>query len=234
MQVKVFVNNNGACPYLDNREWVNHSFVVLGIDPRLYEGLQSFGWRRSGSSFYQNHCPNCKECVPLRVDVNKFTPDRSQRRNLKRNHDVTWTLTPPSFEEEDFQLYRDYVIRRHGSEHDVDTNIYSYLHVDSPMTTQLIRYRKGGRLMGVGWIDVMPDSLSSVYFSYNLEFAPSGPGVFSILKQIEIAREMGKSWLYLGFHVADSRKMAYKSRFKPHQILVDGQWRESNDVKRET
>ena len=224
MKVKVFVNSNGACPYLENREWVNHSFITHELDAGLYEGLQSYGWRRCGSSFYQNHCPGCSECAPIRVDVKSFSPDRSQRRNLRLNADVTWTIEDPVFREEDFSLYKEYVTKRHGSERDLDDTVFSFLHVKSPVDTKVIRYRKAGRTMGVGWFDLMPDSLSSVYFAYDLEFAPFGPGTFSILKQIEVARQMGRSWVYLGFYVAGSRKMSYKSRFQPSQILVNGAW----------
>jgi arginine-tRNA-protein transferase len=121
-------------------------------------------------------------------------------------------------------LHVKYSKSRHGESESPDEEAYRGFFVDSPLDTRLIKYYIGGRLIGVAWTDVMPESLSCVYFSYDPAFSDRGLGVFSILKQVELCRFLNKKWLHLGFYVKDSRKMNYKALFKPCQILNRGKW----------
>lgn len=212
------------CPYLDKRNWIYSAFQADRIEGGVYESLLSRGWRRSGNYFYQNLCFGCGECRPLRVDVLNFHPNRSQRRNLKKNSDITCFVRSVSYNLADFNLYVKYSNARHSGSDVPDEESFRGFFVESPMDTRLIKYYKGGSLLGVAWTDVMPDSLSSVYFSYDPAFSDRGLGVFSILKQIELCRFLGKRWLHLGFYVKDSRKMNYKALFKPCQVLKSGKW----------
>jgi len=90
----------------------------------------------------------------------------------------------------------------------------------------MMRYSVKGKLVGVSWLDYLPNSLSSVYFAFEPEEAKRSLGTFSVLKEIEIARMSGREFYYLGFYVPGSPKMSYKGRFKPHELLLDGQWRD--------
>jgi arginine-tRNA-protein transferase len=215
------------CPYLPNREWVTHWFAARRLHPAFYEQLISQGFRRSGIMFYQNHCPGCTACLPIRVDVRRFRASKSQRRVLRKNRNVRITRHPVTFEVADFLLYRNYCEARHSSSPDPEG--YAHFLVISPVPTEIMRYYVDDRLVGLGWIDILPHSLSSVYFSFNPSFASRSPGTFSILRQIELCRELGKDWLQLGFWVQACQNMAYKSHFKPCQILVDGVWQNVED-----
>lgn len=223
-QFLLFRSAGEPCPYLPHREWITHVFQTESIAPGVYETLLNQGFRRSGTLFYQNHCPGCQECHSIRVDVRNFAPSRSQRRVLKKNRDVETRVSPDVFHEEDLRLYRAYCAARHPSHGLPDREDYERFLVRSPLTTKIMRYTLGGRQVGLGWIDVLPQSLSSVYFSFDPQYASRSLGTFSILQQIMLCRALDKPWLQLGFWVRDCRKMNYKNNFRPCHILVDGQW----------
>ncbi|OGV33532.1 MAG: hypothetical protein A2020_10565 [Lentisphaerae bacterium GWF2_45_14] len=211
------------CPYLDNKTWAYSAFRTFAMAPAVYEYLIGSGWRRSGLIFYQNSCPGCSECRPIRINVEKFRPDRSQSRNIRRNSDIICSVRPFAHNHEEQELYNRYVIKRHEQKLS-GADVYAELFADSPVQSMAIKYYLGPRLAAVGWMDIMPESISSIYLAYDPDFSSRGLGVFSILKQIELCRFLGKKSLHLGFHVKDSKKMCYKSKFKSAELLIDEQW----------
>lgn len=188
----------------------------------VYESLIDSGFRRNGYYFYQNICPGCCACIPLRVDIRRFRPSRSQKRVVKKNRDIRVTRLPAVFDTDGFHLYRKYCLQRH---HTVETaDNYMRFLIDSPVPTQIMRYYLGNALVGMGWIDVLTHSLSSVYFAFDPDFDSRSLGVFSVLKEISLCRELGKRWLQMGFWVRENRKMAYKKNYKPCQLLINERW----------
>jgi len=234
MRVSVYEMDHGQCPYLENRKWITHSFSSAEVDPRMYENLLSRGWRRSGTTYYQNHCPGCMSCIPIRVPVEGFVPSKSQRRVMRRNGNVRFTVEPSAFDRETYELYCRYVESRHNSGDTTTELEFEHFLADSPQTTEVMRYYEGNRLLGAGWIDVMPDGLSSVYFAFDPQESSRSLGTYSVTQEIAYARALGKKWLYLGFYVPGSRKMAYKANFKPHQLLLNGTWSDLSGLSENT
>lgn len=237
MQLQLYEVEHGNCPYLPERTWVTHSFQLESIPDSAYEAMLADGWRRSGTTFYQNHCPGCRCCTPVRVPVNDFRPSRSQRRTLRRNTEVTAEVVAPAADTESFSLYRRYVRTRHTpaeprgtntdapiASDDVTPKQFDEFLVTSPVHTRAMRYLVGDRLVGIGWVDVLPNGLSSVYFAFDPDESRRSLGTYSIMKEMDVARDLGKEWLYLGFFVPDSPKMAYKGAFKPREFAVNGTW----------
>jgi arginine-tRNA-protein transferase len=225
--IALSASSNGPCPYLDNgRTWATVGFFADQLDAGVYEALLGLGFRRSGRHFYANRCEGCCQCLPLRVDANRFIPSKSQRRVARVNADVEVETSAREYSEERFRLYADYVLSRHGemAEHD---SYCSFL-VDSPVSGFISDYylTQGGkrRLVANGYLDLMPNGLSSVYFAFDPAFSKRSLGVFSVMKEMEIAQKLGLSWYYLGFWVPQSPKMGYKGNFKPFQLARDGQW----------
>ncbi|MFP4483782.1 MAG: arginyltransferase [Spirochaetaceae bacterium] len=229
MRIQLYEVFHGDCPYLPNRTWVTHTFQVPRFDPSMYERLISEGWRRSGAAFYQNHCPGCNLCIPIRIPVDRFAPSKSQRRVLRRNADVTIERRPIEPLEEVYELYSRYNARRHDPEEEVTFEAFRSFLGTSPIDTDMMLYHVDDRLVGVGWIDVLPTSLSSVYYAFDPEESQRSLGTFSVLKEIELSHSLGKLWHHLGFYVPGCHKMDYKSRFTPHQLLINGEWREPGD-----
>jgi arginine-tRNA-protein transferase len=223
--MKIYQTDNGPCPYLPAGNWITRLFYASRMPESAYESLLENGWRRSGCAFYHNACPNCESCIPLRIDVKRFCPNRSQKRTLARNRDITLERTPATFHAQDYILYKKYCLSRHGQ--NPAENEYRRFLIESPLDSEIMRYRIGPDLIAAAWIDMLPGSVSSVYCAYDPAHAQRSPGTLSILRQVELCRELQKPWLYLGFFVSSSPRMRYKKNFRPCEVFMDQQWRSS-------
>jgi arginine-tRNA-protein transferase len=216
-----------ACGYYAERTAQN-----LVIDPssphltHLYElGLQR-GYRRAGGHVYVPHCPGCRACIACRIPVETFVADRSQRRCLRRNADVEVCVEPASFSDERFALYQRYLQWRHplGGMDDAQTEDFSRFLYTPWSPTRFVEFRADGRLIAIAVTDFCQAGLSAVYTFYDPDEVARGLGTCAILRQIELAREHGLSYVYLGFWIAGHAKMDYKIRFRPIEILRNGHW----------
>lgn len=213
------------CSYLPN-ETASLEYRVLGqISADDYQTWLERGWRRHGWHFFRPACRDCVKCRSLRVDVAAFKPTKSQRRTLKRNPDIRLVVQPASVSEDHLRLYNawhaDMHVRSGWRADAIDDRQYyeSFLMGDFSFAHEFLYYRDD-QLIGVGLVDVLADSLSSVYFYHDPVWRSLGPGTFTILQEIEYARTHGKRWVYLGYHIADCQSMAYKNRFGPHEVLA--------------
>lgn len=227
MELELFEANNGQCPYLEGRQWHSYMFRAEKLEDQIYESLITMGFRRSGRFFYKNNCPGCRECVSIRVPVRSFTMSRSQRRTWKRNRDVTVTWHPVRFDQESLRLYQNYSVQKHGS--DATEQNYRDFLINTAVTTIMMRYYLGLDLVGIGWVDVLPRSLSSVYFAYDPAYSKRRLGVFSVLREIELTKELGKQYLHLGFWVNNCRSMNYKEQYRPYELLINGIWHDPEE-----
>jgi len=219
----------GACPYLPDAEWQIEQFCADSLDPGFYEAILSQGFRRSGNSFYRNACPGCTRCLPIRLDVKSFKISRSQRRVWNINRDIEFSYAPAAFRKESFDLYQHYIAERHGGGDELNPEqSYTQFLIDSPLPDSALisDYRlPDGSLAGNGYIDVLPEGLSSVYFAFDPGQKQRSLGVFSVLKELELAAKLGKRWYYLGFWVSGSPKMDYKANYRPFELALGGTWR---------
>jgi len=196
------------------------------IDSHVYSGLVNQGFRRSGLFTYRPHCDHCQACLPIRVNVARFHPNRSQRRSARLHGDLVAREMPLHWNAEHFDLYQRYQAARHpGAGMDEDSHVqYTQFLLTSRVDTRLIEFRQpGGELRMVSIVDILDNGLSSVYTFFDPD-AAGGLGTYGVLWQINHCRTLGLPWLYLGYWIAQSRKMAYKSQYRPAQILQDGNW----------
>lgn len=209
-----------ACPYLPDLQSKNEGFAIDDMPGELYRVLLDRGFRRSGRLVYRPVCGGCRACRQIRIPVLDFAASRSQRRVLRRNRDIEVTLCidgEPT--EEKWRVFHDYVTCRHDDQMAGDYETYvEFLHT-SPIQSIELAFRVQDRLAGVSIVDVCADAWSSVYMYFDPELQERSLGTFSILWEMDYCRRMGISYYYLGYFVAGSKNMAYKARFRPHELL---------------
>lgn len=227
--VRLFQTLPHACGYFAGRTAQN-----LVIDPasphlaRIYDAALLRGYRRAGGHVYHPHCRRCQACIPARVPVAAFEPDRSQRRCLRRNEDVEMSLEPAQYSDENFELYARYLDVRHaggGMDNPAVEDFTRFLFTPwSP--TAFVALRLHGRLLAVAVTDFTSCGLSAVYTFFDPAEHGRGLGTLAILRQIELARERGLPHVYLGYWIADHPKMGYKERFRPLELLGPQGWQQ--------
>ncbi len=225
--IKVFVSLEHPCGYYPDRDAQN-----LVLDPiaegqkEIYDSAIARGFRRGGGHIYRPHCAKCNACVASRISVKHFQPNRSQRRCLAANADLSVTRRPAAFSAEYFDLYQRYLAARHidGGMDDPDVGDFSRFLFSSWSQTEFIEFRADGHLLCVAVTDITRSGLSAVYCFFDPAQAARSLGTFAILSQIELARAAGFDAVYLGFWIDGHEKMHYKSKFRGLEILRRGEW----------
>lgn len=216
----------GPCTYLPERQKQFEFFFAAGLSEEDLSRVLSEGWRKFGLYFFRPRCSECRDCIPLRVPVVDFTPSRSQRRVLRRNEGLRTRFGPLNFTEDVFRLYRDHALARFGQQSSLDEFITGFYQPSAP-AMQLDIFLDEVQI-GAGFLDVGSDCLSSVYFCFDPAYEHLGLGTYSVLKEIERARQMGLAYYYLGYYVSDCPTMQYKDHFLPRQYFnwQTGLWRD--------
>jgi arginine-tRNA-protein transferase len=222
------------CPYVAGRTERKVVTEISGPDSdALHDRLSRAGFRRSHNIAYAPVCPGCSACVPIRVPVAEFQPDRTLRRIARANAGVDGFEVPSRASAEQFQLFQRYQQARH---HDGDMSTMSFYDYramveDTPIETFLVEFREADdRLIGACLTDRLGDGLSAVYSFFAPGIEKRSLGTYTILWLIDRARARGLPYVYLGYWVPESRKMAYKARFRPSEILTGGVWRPLTDA----
>ncbi len=212
------------CVYLPDQLSRIRYRVIDYCTPETYTSLLERGWRRFGRIFFRPMCSPCTECRSLRVDVERFRPNRSMRRTLVRNRDLRVGLRRASVSDQHLELYDRYhddmAERRGWSEKSITLLSYYRTFVEgrNDFGHEMLFF-DGDRPVAVALVDLLPRAISAVYCFYEPELRSRSLGVYSVLRQIELARDRGVPHLYLGYLIEGNQSMRYKSRYRPHEIL---------------
>lgn len=217
------------CAYLPDRIATTRGVFAADFDGDVYTKFLDANFRRSGRLLYQPVCRGCRECVSIRVPVDRFHPSKSQRRVARRNRDLHLYVSSAVADHERFDLYRRYCLKWHKHEVGPTYPEFERFLYDSPVESIDFSYRDSmGKLLAVGICDVSKDALSSVYFYFDPEESHRSLGTFGALCEIDYARKTKIPFYYLGYLVRECKSMRYKADFKPYQLLdPSGVWRDA-------
>lgn len=229
-KLQFYVTTGYSCGYLPNK--LAQSLIASPqhlITANVYSGLIQQGFRRSGKFAYRPHCESCSECIPVRVILRDFLANRSQKRAFKQHQHLQIFILPVAFNTVHFSLYSDYQATRHSDEKVIekeldDADQYKNFLCQSNVESVMVEFRENGLLKMVSVIDIVRDGISAVYTFYDTSDSKASLGTFNVLWQIEWAKSLSLPYLYLGYWIKDSQKMAYKQNFKPLEKLIDGEW----------
>jgi arginyl-tRNA--protein-N-Asp/Glu arginylyltransferase len=227
------------CPYLPGRTERKVVTEITGPESDLlHDRLSRAGFRRSHNIAYAPVCPGCNECVPIRIPVELFVIDRGLRRVMKANAGLVGVEMPPRATAEQYQLFQRYQHTRHQDGDMATMSFYDYRAMveDTPVDSCVVEFRDAEEnLVAACLTDKLGDGLSAVYSFFDPDLEKRSVGTFMILWLVGRARELALPRVYLGYWVRQSRKMAYKARFKPTEILLSGIWRiAAEETLRET
>ncbi len=222
------------CPYLEGRLERKLFTALRGSSAAtINDDLTLYGFRRSQAVAYRPACSGCSACVSVRIVADAFQPSQSQRRAIRRNAKLERRLADPWASEEQYALFRAYLSDRHadGGMADMDVFDFASMIEETPVRTRVIEYRDPeaedpSALVGAVLTDMLADGMSMVYSFFDPDYAKRSLGAYMILDHVKMAQSAGLPYVYLGYWVEGSQKMAYKARFRPLEGLVDGVWRE--------
>jgi arginine-tRNA-protein transferase len=223
-----FATSPVACPYIPGRA-ERKLIVELGGSggAAFYDDLSRAGFRRSHRFAYRPACRGCCSCVPVRIAVERFRHTRSTRRVRNANADLCGSLVAARATPEQFRLFSAYQHARHGDSDMASMRYGDYRGMveDTPIRTALAEFRDGcGSLVAVSLIDLLNDGVSAVYSFYDPRQPRRSLGIWSVLWLVDECLRRGQPFVYLGYWIADSPKMAYKDRFPALERLDDGDW----------
>jgi leucyl-tRNA---protein transferase len=225
--IRLFATHPHQCSYLEGED-----ATTVFVDPsqrmngKLYRQLSELGFRRSGGHVYRPQCAQCQACVPARIPVALFKPNRQQKRCWKRNEDLTVQTLGAIDDDEHYGLYARYISERHsdGDMYPATRGQFRSFLTSEWGITRYLAMRLEGRLVGVAVCDQMDNALSAVYTYFDPELHLRSLGTYGILLQVHHAREQTLDYVYLGYWIKACPKMNYKSQFRPLELLINRRW----------
>lgn len=220
------------CPYLEGKTERKLFTALFGDEAKsLNDSLSQQGFRRSQNVLYRPTCPGCNACMSARIQVGNFTPSRSQKRVLRRNQTIYRKVKAPWATEEHYELFQKYLESRHadGGMAGMDVFEFAAMVEETPVNSRVVEYYEiddNGKevLVAVCLTDILHDGLSLVYSFFDTALDKRSLGSYVVLDHVDIAKQAGLPYVYLGFWVPGSRKMQYKANYRPLEIFKDGTW----------
>ena len=216
------------CPYIPEK---NEKKIITEISgPNTNELnfiLTNAGFRRSHRTAYRPACSSCNACIPVRIDVKQYYPNRSIKRAKKRALDLTHIERPPIATREQFDLFNKYQKTRHYDSDMATMNFSEFRSMieDTPVETYVYEFRdQNNILIAASLTDKVEDGLSGIYKFFEPARAKDSLGTWMIDWHIEETKKLNLKYVYLGYWIKESPKMSYKSKFSGLQKLVNNEW----------
>lgn len=228
-QLSFFITPPHDCPYLES-EIARTIFLSPEIhtDQTLYTALINKGFRRSGEHIYRPHCGQCNACISVRLPVADFNPNKQQKRCLKKASRFITKVEPARFNQQHYQLFDKYISERHrdGDMYPTSPHQYKEFVLSNWIECNFLNFTEASsnKLIATCVYDVLKDGLSAVYTYFDPDYAKFSPGRLAILKLVEQAQQQKLPYVYLGYWIKNSTKMAYKGEYRPLECFINEQW----------
>ncbi|MBL9039686.1 MAG: arginyltransferase, partial [Archangium sp.] len=227
------------CSYLPNLQAALEYRLMVDVTPGELDALLQRGWRRFGPAYFRPACAACGACVSLRLDVHRFQPTQSQRRALKRSRRFRLELNRPSLDQARLALHVDWHRTREDARgwepSSLSEEEYATQFAFPSATGREVAWYDGDRLVALSLVDLTANSVSAAYFFYHPDIARLSPGVGNVMRCVELARELGCQYVYLGYRVEACASLVYKGAFQPNEALIGrpgdaeaAEWREAD------
>lgn len=216
------------CPYIDGEKFTQRYCILKDLNQEDLNAMLEMGWRHFGYYFFMPNCRGCNSCTPIRTLVNEFNPSKSQRKNFRKNNEnITVTYGDLEYSDEIFEVYKKHSKVKFNQDSNKKEFIESFFSDAIKGNSKIALYKIDNELVGVGFIDITSNGLSSIYYCYDPDYSKYGLGTFSALKEIEYAKELGKKYYYMGYFIEGNKSMEYKGRFTPLEYLdwSDSSWK---------
>ncbi len=211
------ISEESDCPYIKGERWRFSYFFAKDLSGEDLEYLLARGWRKFGYYYFRPQCINCSKCIPLRLQTDKISLTKSQRRVMRKGEEIRIEFNSLQCSDEIFELYRIHSMDRFSREADYEDFLNSFYSQSCPSMQS--EYYLEDKLIGVGYLDISSEALSSVYFIYDTEYMKYSPGTLSIIKEAQYAESIGLSYYYLGYYIEENRSMSYKNNFNLNEKL---------------
>jgi len=221
----LFIDIDIICPYGLPEVATFHQATFAPLSERAMELFLAAGYRRNGNSLYSMRCPDCSACIPIRLKISKFLPNRNQKRALRKNSDLTTEITPLAPNLENLELCDRFLEARYPKENNSARGYFKDFFLNNIISSGQIQYRHQGKLLGSGIVDIGYNWLNAVYFYFDPEESKRSLGTFNIMHLVEICLEWEIEYLYLGYLIHAVPAMNYKRNFRPHDIFRNGEWK---------
>lgn len=224
--VRRFVTNPQPCAYLPDRNARMEYLYTPELSAEEYEDLMNRGYRKFGPLPFRPLCGTCRECRPIRIRVDTFRPNRSQRRAWARNQDLEVFAGPPEVDDERLELYERYhlaqTLRKDWPDAATDPENYTLSFAMNTVPAVELTFRLEGRLVCVVLTEVTPNVVSGIYHYHDPDLAARSLGTFGMVHTVELARRLDRTYAYFGYYVAGCPSLSYKARFRPCELLTPG------------
>lgn len=210
------------CPYIDGIPSIYENLLVVELEDEDLEALLNIGFRHFGEIFFRPLCGHCLRCISVRIPVQRFSPSKSVRRMFNRAKGLRVTLENPTPSTAAFELYSRHKKRFKRKNYEVHESYEHYVRsfFHPYRFNRMLTVRDGDVLVAVSHLDVTANAMSAVYCYFDEKYGRFSPGKLAVYKEIELAKEMGAQWLYLGYYIPKNRHTEYKIEFKPNQLMV--------------
>ena len=214
------------CPYGVSRKAIYRQAQFNYLPDHVMKFFLDNGFRRNGNYIYSMACPDCSSCVPIRLQTDRFMPNRSQKRAWKRNQDLEIKIAPLQITNEKLAICDKFLQQRFPGRGNSALDYYAGFFVNTLDNTYEAEFWHNDYLIGVSVIDVFEDAINCVYFYFDPEQHKRSPGTFNILYLLDFAKKNGIQYVYLGYYIKEISAMNYKAQFRPHSLYLDGKWQE--------